>query len=153
VERRIERKAATSTEGLTHDVSILLGSRHLGSQPRAKHLDDDHARATAGMGKQHTRVSGATSGCFCGRSRPGDIEECAAVAMLSRGWWGQRAVVADAVETLRQHMQQEAPDELVRVKPHVFQRRAVDAIVLPAKCNGVVIGCNEAAFEIATRWV
>src|SRR5260370_4280087 len=43
-------------------------------------------------------------------------------------------------------MQEEAADELVRVKPHRLPAAgAVDAIVLPAKCNGVVTGCNEAA--------
>src|SRR6266851_3518867 len=80
-------------------------------------------------------------------SRSGDIEECAGRRdALGTVGGGKEPVVADAVETLRQHMQQEAPDELVRVKPHRLPAAgAVDAIVLPAKCNGVVTGCNEAA--------
>jgi hypothetical protein len=49
-------KAATSTGGLAHNVSILIGDgRHLGSQPRAN---------TSGHGQGSTRgLSGATSGC------------------------------------------------------------------------------------------
>jgi len=48
--------------------------------------------------------------------------------------------VADAVETLGQYVQQEAPDELVRVKPHRLPAAgAADAIVLPAECHSA---CN-----------
>jgi hypothetical protein len=54
--------------------------------------------------------------------------------------------VADAVEALGQHVQQEAPDELVRVQPHRLPAaRAVAAIVLPAERNRVAVGCHEAA--------
>ena len=50
------------------------------------------------------------------------------------------------MEALGQHVQQEAPDELVRVKPHRLPAaRAVDAIVLPAERDAGVVGCNEAA--------
>jgi hypothetical protein len=45
-----------------------------------------------------------------------------------------------------QHVQQEAADELVRVKSHRLPAaRAVDAIVLPAERDAGVVGCNEAA--------
>jgi len=61
-------------------------------------------------------------------------------------WRWQRAVVADAVEALGQHVHQETPDELVRMKPHRLPAAgAVDALVLPAERNGAVVGCNEAA--------
>jgi hypothetical protein len=54
------------------------------------------------------------------------------------------------VEALGQHVQQEAPDELVRVKPHRLPAvGAADAIVLPAERNRLVVGCNEAA--VGTR--
>ena len=50
------------------------------------------------------------------------------------------------METLGQQVQQEAADELVRMKPHRLPAaRAVDAIVLPAERNAGVVGCNEAA--------
>ncbi len=50
------------------------------------------------------------------------------------------------MEALGQHVHQETPDELVRVKPHRLPAvRAVDAIVLPAERNRTVVGCDEAA--------
>jgi hypothetical protein len=63
-----------------------------------------------------------------------------------RGWRWQRARSGDAVEALGQHVHQEAPDELVRVKPHRLPAaRAANAIVLPAERNRAAVGCNEAA--------
>jgi hypothetical protein len=61
-------KAATSTGGLAHDVSILLGvGRHLGSQPRANTSMTIMRAPQRGHGQGSTRgLSGATSGCFCG---------------------------------------------------------------------------------------
>ncbi len=65
---------------------------------------------------------------------------------------GKEPVVADAVEAFGQHMHQEAPDELVRVKPHGLPAvLAADAIVLPAERNGPVVGCNEAAVRDGNR--
>ena len=50
------------------------------------------------------------------------------------------------MEALGQHVLQEAPDKLVRVKPHRLPAaRAVDAIVLPTECDAGVVGGNEAA--------
>jgi hypothetical protein len=58
---------------------------------------------------------------------------------------GKEPVVADAVKVLGQHVQQEAPDELVRVKPNRLPAvGAADAIILPAERNRIVVGCNEA---------
>ena len=46
----------------------------------------------------------------------------------------------------------EAPDELVRVKPHRGPALgAADAIVLPAERNRLVVGCNEAD-GLKTLW-
>src|SRR5258707_13019095 len=61
-------KAATSTEGLTHDVSILLGvGRHLGSQPRANTSMTIMRAPQRGQGQGRTRgESGATAGGICG---------------------------------------------------------------------------------------
>ena len=54
--------------------------------------------------------------------------------------------MSDSVEALGQHVHQEAPDELVRVKPHRLPAtRAVDAIVLATERDAGVVGCNEAA--------
>src|SRR5260370_30592433 len=50
------------------------------------------------------------------------------------------------MEALGQHVQQEAPDELVRMKSHRLPApRAVGAVVLPAERDAGVVGCNEAA--------
>ena len=50
------------------------------------------------------------------------------------------------MEALGQHVHQEAPDKLVRGKPHRLPAaRAVDAIVLPTERDAGVVGCNEAA--------
>jgi hypothetical protein len=54
--------------------------------------------------------------------------------------------MSDAVEALGQHVHQEAPDKLVRVKPHRLPAaRAVDAIVLPTERDAGVVGGNETA--------
>jgi hypothetical protein len=61
-------KAATLTEGLAHDESILLGvGRHLGSQSRAKTSMTIMRAPQSGHEQGSTRgASGVTSGCFCG---------------------------------------------------------------------------------------
>ena len=63
-------KAATSTGGLAHDVSILIGvGRHLGSQPRANTSMTIMRAPQRGHGQGSTRgLSGATSGCSCSRA-------------------------------------------------------------------------------------
>src|SRR6266478_5002667 len=75
------------------------------------------------------------------------MEQCAGCRdVLSAVGVGKEPIVADAVEALGQHVHQEAPDELVRVKPHRLPAaRAVDAIVLPSERDAGVVGGNEAA--------
>jgi hypothetical protein len=54
--------------------------------------------------------------------------------------------MADAVEAFGQHVQEKAPDELVRVKPHCLPAvRPFDTIVFPAERDAGVVGCDEAA--------
>jgi hypothetical protein len=48
------------------------------------------------------------------------------------------------LEAIGQHVQQKAPDELVRVKPHRLPA-ARDAIVLPAERDAGIVGRNEPA--------
>jgi hypothetical protein len=57
---------------------------------------------------------------------------------------GEKAEVAHAVEALRQHMEQEAPDELVWVKLHELLA-AVATVILPSKDDVVVINGDDAA--------
>ena len=54
--------------------------------------------------------------------------------------------MADAMKAPGQYVQQESPDELMRMQPHRLPaRRAVGAVVLPAEGDAGVVGCNEAA--------
>ena len=59
---------------------------------------------------------------------------------------GEQAVVADAVEALGQHVQEEPADELVGGERHRLPAfGSVDAIVLPAEGDAVVVGRDETA--------
>jgi len=74
--------------------------------------------------------------------------------LTAAGAAGQQSVVTDAVEAAGQHVDQEAPDELVRCERHGFPAaRTFDAIVLPAERHATVIGGDEPAIGDATRWV
>jgi hypothetical protein len=101
-------KAATSTGGLAHDVSILIGvGRQLGSQPRAKVSMTIMRAPQRGHRRGSTRgLSGATSGWLLGiGGRRGDIEECAGRHdALGAIGGGKELVVADAVEARWQDM-------------------------------------------------
>src|SRR6478672_5040194 len=130
--------------------SIVLGvGRHLGSQSRANTSMTIMRAPQRGHGQGRTRgASGVPSGCCCGSAAGGVTSNSARVRrdVLGAVSVGKEPVVADAVKTLGQHVQQEAPDELVRMKPHRLPAAgAVDAIVLPAERNAGVVGCNEAA--------
>jgi hypothetical protein len=66
-------QAATLTEGLAHDESILLGvGRHLGSQSRAKTSMTIMRAPQRGHEQGSTRgASGVPSGCCCGSAAGG----------------------------------------------------------------------------------
>ena len=54
--------------------------------------------------------------------------------------------MADAVEASGQHVEEKAPDELVRREPHRLPAvRTVDAVVFPAEGDAGVVGRDEAA--------
>ena len=54
--------------------------------------------------------------------------------------------MADAVEPVRKHMDQEAADELGCGQPHhLLAVSILDAIVFPSERDGVGIGADEAA--------
>src|SRR3954454_9901041 len=104
--------------------------------PRAEALDGDEATAAAGAGRRWWLVVG---GLWGGLIRgnwgeqvpdPGDVDGPRSA--------GEEAVVADAVEAVRQHVKQEAANELVRREGHALDprasRRAVPgAVILPAE--------------------
>src|SRR5215471_17922699 len=74
------------------------------------------------------------------------MEQCAGCRdVLSALGVGKEPIVTDAVEALGQHVHQEAPDKLVRVKPHRLPAAwAVDAIVLATERDAGVVGCKKA---------
>ena len=87
---------------------------------------------------QHGQRSGwcggtVSSDLFGGRSRRWRVEQPATERELGGAVAvGEEAVVADAMEAVRQGVQQEAADELVGVKGHDLGL-AVVAIILPAE--------------------
>src|SRR6516225_11640058 len=59
---------------------------------------------------------------------------------------GEKSVMADAVEALWEHMQQEAPDELVRSERHdLVPLRPLDPVVLVFERDAIGAGRNQAA--------
>ncbi len=60
--------------------------------------------------------------------------------------------MADAMEAVRQGVQQKAADELVGVEGHDL-RLAVVAIVLPAEADFIVSELTSRELAMATRWV
>src|SRR6201998_4887050 len=66
--------------------------------------------------------------------------------VVGAGRSGEQAVVADAVETFWQNVDQEAADELVGGERHPFvARTAVGAIVLVAEGDAVVVARDQPA--------
>jgi hypothetical protein len=59
---------------------------------------------------------------------------------------GEEAKVAHAVEAIRKHMKEKAPDELVGMKPHnLLTVATVSTIILPSEGDMVVIDMDDAA--------
>src|SRR5439155_21597269 len=59
---------------------------------------------------------------------------------------GEQTVVADAMEAFRQHVHEEAPDELADFERHRLPAaRTVDSIVLPSERDAVVVGGDQTA--------
>jgi hypothetical protein len=57
---------------------------------------------------------------------------------------GEQTVMADGVEALGQHVDEESPGELVRVQGHRLPLvGSVDAVILPAEGDAVVVGRDE----------
>src|SRR6516164_7576122 len=111
-------------------------------------LDHDHAGAAAwARARQHTEGVRRDIRLLWWVSRRDDMEQCAGCRDVLRAVGvGKEPIVADAVEALGQHVHQEAPDKLMRVKPHGLPAaRAVDAIVLPTERDAGLVSGNEAA--------
>ena len=71
-----------------------------------------------------------------------------------RGCIGEQPVVADAMEALRQDVDEEAADELTGCEGDDFvSRAAISAIILVPEGDAVVVGAISRRLEMATRWV
>ena len=126
-----------------------LGSAASSARNRCEHLDDDHAGAAARAwaGRHARNILGDIRLLLRVGGRRVGAEQCAGSRdVVGAVGVGEEPKVADAVEAPGQHVQEKAPDELVRVKPHRLPAaRAGDAIVFSAERDAGVVGCNEAA--------
>ncbi len=114
-------------------------------------LDDDHAAAAAWTSRL-AGIDGGTGGLGLGvcngeqLARPRDV--------VGAGAFGEQAVVADAVEAVRQHVDQEAANELVGGERHeLVAIAALGAIVLPSEGDAVRSKAIRRLLAMATRWV
>ena len=110
--------AAANEVARAHEVSILMAAgiavgRCRGRLACLEHLDDAHGRAAARAGLEgRGRIGSDVFGL--GRRRS-DVEQLAGEReVVGLHAARQQTVVADAVEALGQHVDQEAADELVR---------------------------------------
>lgn len=111
--------------------------------PSFEGLDDDHAAATAGAWR--AEVVRFLRGVVIGRC--GDVQEFAREreAGLASGA-GKQAAMPDAVESLWQHVEQEAADELVGGERHdLLPVGAVATIVLVVEGDAARVEADEAA--------
>src|SRR4051794_26815327 len=105
-------------------------------------LDNDHATATAWTSRLVTTgrcIGWVVAGRLCGEqlSRTCDV--------VGAGRLGEQAVVADAVEAVRQDVNEEATDELVCCERHVLvSLTAFASIVLPFEGDTVPVECDQA---------
>src|SRR5206468_12768462 len=94
--------------------------------------DGDHRAAAAGTAIERERGDRLLGGRR-GRVGRGNVEQLAAQCeLLGAMAVGEEAVMADAMEAVRQGVQQKAADELVRVEGQDL-RLAVVAIIPPAE--------------------
>src|SRR5580704_962122 len=97
------------------------------AEPATHPLQHPAAVAGRGLAGRHREVRGLLRCC-------------------QRDWRRRRARSGGWVKALGQHVHQETPDELVRVKLHCLPAGwTVDAIVFPAERDAGVVSRNEAA--------
>src|SRR5262249_20252641 len=112
-------------------------------------LDDDHAGAAAwagmrGGGRWLGAIGVGIGGLGLGRRRPEQLARRGDV--VGTGATGEQAVVANAVETARQNMDEEAADELVDgERHHLVSIVTFAAVILPLEGDAVVVECDQPA--------
>jgi len=110
-------------------------------------LDDEHAAATArtrlGEWLRRRRID---LGRLFGRRRCQSQEFTRSRDRLGAVRAGEQAVVADAMETLGQHVDEEPTDELAGVERHRrISAGAFDPVVLDLERNAPLVDCDQAA--------
>ncbi len=102
-----------------------------------EHFDDDHATATAGTARL-AGIRGSTCGLALGLYSDELLADTRDV--VGANAFGQQPVVADAMQALGQHVDEEAADELVGGEGHVLVAiAALDAVVLPVEGDALPI--------------
>ena len=126
-----------------------VGGRAARCAAAAKDLDNDHAAAAAGawqaMIGRDVRIGWvARLRWIDGRRRGGDQLSGARHVGLAAGA-GQQPVVANAMEALRQNVEQEAPDELIGGERHgAVPHPPVAAVVLVPEGDAALVEGDEA---------
>jgi len=106
-------------------------------------LDDDHATAAAWT-SWFAGIGGGGGGPafrFCNGEQFTRMYD-----VVGASAFGEQAVVADAVEALRQHVDEEAANELVGGERHALVSiTALDAVVLPLEGDALLVEGDRAA--------
>jgi len=116
---------------------------------RRQRANDDHGRAAVttdeGMWGDGVVVGRGASVAFSRRWRFG-VQQCACSGELE-GATGvaEQAVVTDAMETARQHVQEEAPHELLRCESQgLVASAALHPVILPAESDAALVMGDQA---------
>src|SRR5262245_41625848 len=110
-----------------------------------EHLDDAHA-ATATRARRIERVIGRVVGALGRNVRLRRAQELARGGdLLGLGGAGEEAVMANAMEALRQDVDEEATDELAGGERHGgVTNRPLEAVVLDPERHAGGVGLDEA---------
>src|SRR6185436_18069485 len=107
-------------------------------------LDDEHAPAAAWTGR--LIAIGCFIGWFVAELWRGEQFAGACDVVGDAARFGEQAVVADAVEALGQHVDEEAADELVGCERHrLVSVAALDPVILPFEDDTSLVECDQAA--------
>ena len=139
--RRRRSTVRGGMRGDGHELSILI---RLGDGERQGRAPSNVSTMIIRPPQQGQRRAGETSSARLSASREGwgafsaAASNCRARSMLSRSnRAGDEAVMSDAVEAARQHVQEKAADELVGVERHGLEPvAAFDAVVLTWGASG-----------------
>src|SRR5436190_18408384 len=106
-------------------------------------LDDDHATAAAWTSRL-AGIDGGSGGLalrFCSGEQLTRARD-----VVSANAFGEQAIVADAVQALGQHVDEEATDELVGGERHALVSIAVlDPVILPFEGDALLVAGNQPA--------